>query len=71
VASAMVRDFPRVSPDQPLTDVLPLASAPGRVALVFEDDGRLVGLLTSDNLLQFILLRQAAVAQQKQTEPRS
>jgi hypothetical protein len=27
-----------------------------------------VGLLTSDNLLQFILLRQAAVAQQKQTE---
>jgi len=65
VAGAMDREFTRVGPDLPLSDALPLVSAPGACALVMEDDGNLLGLLTSENLSEFILLREAAEMQQK------
>jgi stage IV sporulation protein FB len=65
VAGAMSRDFVRIAPDQPLTEVLPLVSRPGACALVMDSNDRLLGMLTSENLSEFILLRQAERAQEK------
>jgi Zn-dependent protease len=56
VAGAMNRDFVRVSPDQDLAGTIPLLSRAGSCVLVMEDD-RLVGLLTSENLSELLLLR--------------
>ena len=64
VAGAMDRDFKHVSPDAPLSDALPLLGA-GGCALVLDADEHLLGLLTSENLSEFILLRQASMAQAK------
>ena len=60
VAGAMDRDFTRVSPEADLSEVLPMLSAAGAPALVMEDD-RLAGLLTAENLSEFILLRQVGL----------
>ena len=65
VAGAMDREFPRVAPDQPLQEVLPQMSAPGACVLVMNAEGRLVGLLTSENVSEFLLLRQVSLAQAK------
>jgi Zn-dependent protease len=64
VASAMDRNFIRLSPDMPLSEALPLLSAPGACALAMDEEGRLLGMLTSEKLSEFVLLRQAE-AQQK------
>ena len=56
VAGFMNRDFPRISPDVDLAEVLPAMAQPGACALVMEGD-RLLGLLTTENLSQFLLLR--------------
>jgi hypothetical protein len=48
-----------------LTDVLPEISRPGAVTLVLDPEDRLLGMLTSENVSEFILLRQATEAQQK------
>jgi Zn-dependent protease/CBS domain-containing protein len=64
VAAAMNRDFPRVPPEMDLATALPLLSAAGSSALVMDGD-RLVGLLTAENLYEFILLRQVSIAQAK------
>jgi Zn-dependent protease len=64
VAGAMDRNFPRVPPDMDLATALPLLSAAGSSALVMDGD-RLVGLLTAENLYEFILLRQVSIAQAK------
>jgi Zn-dependent protease/CBS domain-containing protein len=61
VAGAMERDFPRLSPDAPLTEVLPQVSAPGACALVMDAEDRLLGMVTSENVSEFLLLRQASV----------
>jgi predicted transcriptional regulator len=52
----MQREFPSVPPDQDLAEVLPLMAHSGACVLVMQD-GRLLGLLSSDNLSQFLLLR--------------
>jgi Zn-dependent protease len=62
VAGAMERDFVRVSPDMDLADALARLSIVGSCALVMEGD-RLLGLLTAENLYEFILLRQVSLAQ--------
>lgn len=62
VSSAMDRDFPRVTPDMDLSEAMPRLSAPGAVALVMDGENRLLGLLTSENLSEFILLRQMSLA---------
>jgi len=64
VAGAMDRDFRRFAPGDPLTQALPLVSPSGSCALVMDGD-QLVGMLTSENLSEFILLRQATTAQAK------
>ena len=56
VAGAMNRDFVRVSPEQDLAETIPLLAQAGSCVLVMEGD-RLVGLLTSENLSEFLLLR--------------
>ena len=56
VASAMDRDFKQVEPNADLGEALPVLSEAGSCALVM-DEGRLLGLLTRENLSEFLLLR--------------
>jgi Zn-dependent protease len=65
VSSAMDRDFTRVSPDAPLVEAAPLVSSPGGCALVMDSGDHLVGMLTSENLSEFMLLRQVSLAKNK------
>jgi Zn-dependent protease len=56
VAGVMDRDFVVLKPGQDLSEILPLMAQAGRCALVMEGE-RLLGLLTTDNLAEFLLLR--------------
>jgi Zn-dependent protease len=56
IAGYMEREFPNVPPDKDLAEVLPLMAHAGACVLVMEE-GRLLGLLSSENLSQFLLLR--------------
>ena len=56
VAGVMDRDFLSLEPSRDLAAVLPLMAQAGRCALVM-DQARLLGLLTTDNLSEFLLLR--------------
>ena len=56
VAGYMAREFPSVPPDKDLADILPLMAHSGACVLVMENE-RLLGLLSSENLSQFLLLR--------------
>ncbi len=69
VASAMDRNPKRFAPDTPLSDVLADLSGPRACALVMDGD-KLVGLLTSENVSSFILLRQVAMQQQARIQAR-
>jgi Zn-dependent protease/CBS domain-containing protein len=60
VAGVMDRDFQRTAPDAPLSEALPSLTGPERCVLVLDADDSLVGMLTSENVSEFILLRQAA-----------
>jgi Zn-dependent protease/CBS domain-containing protein len=65
VSSAMDRSFTRISPDAPLAEAIPLVSTPGGCALVMDPENRLLGMVTSENLSQFMLLRQVSLAKDK------
>jgi stage IV sporulation protein FB len=56
VAGVMDRDYVAIEPGTDLAETLPLMARAGRCALVM-DGPRLVGLLTTDNLSEFLLLR--------------
>jgi predicted transcriptional regulator len=56
VAGVMDRDFLSLEPATDLAEVLPLMAQAGRCALVM-DGAKLLGLLTTDNLSEFLLLR--------------
>ena len=56
IAGYMEREFASVPPDKDLADVLPLMAHAGACLLVMQEE-RLVGLLSSENLSQFLLLR--------------
>jgi Zn-dependent protease len=56
IAGYMVREYPSVPPDKDLAEILPLMAHSGACVLVMQDD-RLLGLLSSENLSQFLLLR--------------
>lgn len=56
VAGVMDRDFLALDPTADLAEVLPLMAQAGRCALVM-DGTNLLGLLTTDNLSEFLLLR--------------
>ena len=56
VAGVMDRNFFWLQPGEDLAAILPLMAQAGRCALVM-DHGKLLGLLTTDNLSEFLLLR--------------
>lgn len=60
IAGYMEREFPSVTPEKDLADILPLMSHSGACVLVMQE-GRLLGLLSSENLSQFLLLRSAGL----------
>jgi Zn-dependent protease len=64
VAGAMDRDFPRLSPNQDLSEAAPLLAGAGSCALVMEGD-RLLGIMTSENLSEFLMLREISQRQGK------
>ncbi len=56
VAGVMDREFLSLDPAADLASILPLMAQSGRCALVM-DQAKLLGLLTTDNLSEFLLLR--------------
>jgi Zn-dependent protease len=56
VSAAMNRDFVRLDPEMDLAQALPALADAGHCALVMEGD-TLVGLLTPENISEFLLLR--------------
>jgi Zn-dependent protease/predicted transcriptional regulator len=56
VAGVMDREFLSIEPGDDLAEVLPLMAQAGRCALVMDGE-KLVGLLTTENLSEFLLLR--------------
>lgn len=56
VAGYMDREYTAFAPDMNLAEVLPMMAHSGACALVMQE-GRLLGLLTAENLSQFLLLR--------------
>jgi len=56
VAGVMDREFLRLDPDTDLAKAMPLMPQAGPCALVMEGD-KVVGLLTTDNLSEFVMLR--------------
>jgi len=56
VAGVMDRDFLSLGPEDDLADILPVMARAGRCALVMDKE-ILQGLLTTDNLSEFLLLR--------------
>ena len=69
VASVMDRNPRQVAPGAALSDVLPDLSGLRACALVMDGD-KLVGLLTAENLSEFILLRQVSQQQQARSGAR-
>ena len=62
VAGAMDREFIRLSPDADLSEAL--TKSKGTCALVMDGD-TLLGLLTSENLSEFLVLRQIRLMQER------
>jgi CBS domain-containing protein len=60
VAGIMERTFPKVPPDMELTETLPLM-AESACALVMDDNDRLLGLLTRENVSEFLMLRKVGL----------
>ena len=56
VAGVMDRDYLSLDPENDLAEILPLMAQAGRCALVMDGE-KLVGLLTTENLSEFLLLR--------------
>lgn len=56
VAGVMDRDFLALSPDDDLAEILPLMARAGRCAMIMDKE-KLLGLLTTENLSEFLLLR--------------
>jgi Zn-dependent protease len=56
VSEAMDRDFLALEPEADLAETLPLLARAGRCVLVMNGD-RLLGMLTAENLSEFLLLR--------------
>ncbi len=57
ISAHMDRDFVRIAPEADLAEAMPRVAAAGSAALVMRED-ELLGLLTMENLTEFILLRQ-------------
>jgi Zn-dependent protease len=60
VAGAMTRDFLRIPPETDLAEAVARLSEAGSCGLVMDDD-RLLGLLTTENVSEFLMLRKLGV----------
>ena len=60
VAGVMDRDFTAIKPDMDLAEAMPIVLQAGSCALVMEN-GHLLGLLTRENLTEFLLLRRSGM----------
>ncbi len=58
VAGAMNRDFARLSPTAELESAVPSLEPSGGCALVFDESEALRGMLTTENLSEFLVLRE-------------
>lgn len=58
VAGAMDRDFARLTPETELEQAVQLLEPSGGCALVFDQNESLRGMLTSENLSEFLVLRE-------------
>lgn len=67
VAGAMERAFQRVAPDADLGEVVGVMGRGSRCRLVMEGE-RLLGLLTAENVAEFILLREARAAHRRASD---
>jgi CBS domain-containing protein len=67
VAGAMERAFQRVAPDADLGEVTGVMGQSGRCRLVMEGE-RLLGLLTAENVAEFVLLREARAAHRRASD---
>lgn len=65
ISAHMDRNFLRVDPETDLAEAMPKVAASGSAAIVMRDDD-LIGLLTMENLTEFILIRRMGI----QPEPR-
>lgn len=65
VSGAMSREFPRLTPEMPLAEALPKLAGPGACALVMDANDKLLGILTSEHVSEFIVLRQVSALQEK------
>lgn len=62
VAGIMLRHFARVHPDEPLEEILPLISETGSMLVMqaeSSDVADLIGMVTQENLYEFLMLSQA------------
>ena len=66
VADVMIRAFPTVAPEDDLESVFLKLAQPPALPLLVMDDGKLVGIVTAENLSEFVLLAQV----QARAEPR-
>ena len=57
IAGVMDREFARVGPDLDLADAVQVLASSGSCALVMEEE-KLLGMLTTENLSEFLVLRQ-------------
>ena len=62
VAGVMERDFPRVTPDADLTKALELLKSKASGPLLVFEAERLIGMVTLDNLLEFLSVARAGAA---------
>lgn len=60
VSGVMDREYVTLEPDADLSAVLPVMAQAGRCALVMEG-GKLLGLLTAENLSEFLMLRRVGM----------
>jgi Zn-dependent protease len=60
VAGVMDRNFTAIGPNMDLAEAMPLVTQSGACALVMEGD-QLLGLLTRENLTEFLLLRRSGM----------
>jgi Zn-dependent protease/CBS domain-containing protein len=60
VAGVMDREYPSIEPGMDLSEVLPLMAQAGQCALVMDGE-QLLGMLTTDNLSEFLLLRRVGL----------
>jgi Zn-dependent protease len=68
VSSVMDREFPVLPPDMDLADALPVLAQARSCALVM-DGGELLGLLTTENLSEYLMLRQFGMRPAAEARP--